>query len=203
MSSTSAILVERVVLGPQEHRVGALAHAVTATRAVEKLHGLLLLRNKRTHESLMVHLAIIHRFISPQKLTALFRRIERWQVVGMRAYSVDLRERVVAAVVAEGWTQVRAARVYRLSEASVSRLVEAYQAGESLAARPGGGRPRKLRLPEHVAALREHLEAEPDLELSDRCEHLANSEGVHMSVPTLWRALRALGWTRKKDFRRQ
>lgn len=116
----------------------------------------------------------------------------------MRAYSVDLRERVVASVVAEGWTQVRAARVYGLSEASVSRFVGAYQAGESLTARPGSGRPRKLRLPEHVAALREHLASEPDLELRDRCEHLAHSEGVHVSVPTLWRAVRTLGWTRKK-----
>lgn len=116
----------------------------------------------------------------------------------MRAYSVDLRERAVASVVAEGWTQVRAARIYGLSEASVSRFVEAYQAGESLEARPGRGRSRKLRLPEHIAALREHLESEPDLELRDRCEHLARSEGVHVSVPTLWRAVRALGWTRKK-----
>ena len=116
----------------------------------------------------------------------------------MKAYSVDLRERAVAAVMAEGWTQTRAAEVYGLSEASVSRFVAAYQAGEGLAARRGGGRPKKLRLPEHVAALREHLEAQPDLELVERCEHLAQAEGLCLSVSTLWRELRALGWTRKK-----
>ena len=65
------------------------------------------------------------------------------------------------------------------------------------------GRPRLLRLPEQVEALREHLQVEPDLGLSERCEHLAKSEGVRVSEPTLWRALRALGWTRKKDARRQ
>ena len=60
------------------------------------------------------------------------------------------------------------------------------------------GRPRKLRLPEHVEALREHLEAEPDLELAERCAHLAKSEGLALSVTTLWRAMRALDFTRKK-----
>ena len=95
----------------------------------------------------------------------------------MRAYRMDLRERAVAAVVAEGWSQTRAAQVYGLSEASVSRFVRAYQVGERLEARQGGGRPKKLRLPEHVQALREHLEAEPDLELVERCEPLARTGG--------------------------
>lgn len=40
----------------------------------------------------------------------------------MRAYSVDLRERVVGAVVVEGWSQAQAARVYGVSEPSVSRF---------------------------------------------------------------------------------
>ena len=116
----------------------------------------------------------------------------------MKAISEDLRERAVTAVVGEGWSRARAAEVYGISAVSVGRYVSAYQAGESLTPRQGGGRPRKLRLPEHVAALREHLEAEPDLELAERCEHLARTEGVSVSVPTLWRAIRVLGWTRKK-----
>ena len=118
----------------------------------------------------------------------------------MKACAEQVRELVVAAVVAQGWTWARAAETYGVSLASVGRFVGAFRAGQaSLAARPnGGGRPRKLRLPEHVAALRAHLQAAPDLELAERCEHLAESEGVHLSVPTLWRAVRALGWTRKK-----
>ena len=116
----------------------------------------------------------------------------------MKACSEDLRERVVGAVVAEGWSRAQAARVYGISVVSVGRLVRAWQAGESLAPRQGGGRPRKLRLREHAAALRESLESEPDLELAARAEFLAQSEGVSLSVPTLWRAMRALGFTRKK-----
>ena len=113
---------------------------------------------------------------------------------------MEVRELVVGAVLAQGWTWARAAETYGVSLASVGRFVAAFRAGQaSLAARAAsGGRPRVLRLPEHVAALRESLEAAPDLELAARCEHLASTEGIQVSVPTLWRAVRALGWTRKK-----
>ena len=117
----------------------------------------------------------------------------------MRGYSADLRERAVAAVVVEGLSQVVAARRLGMDRSSVGRFVRAWQAGEeSLEPRPSGGRPKKLRLPEHQEALRESLASEPDLELAERAQFLAQSEGVHLSVPTLWRALRALGFTRKK-----
>ena len=116
----------------------------------------------------------------------------------MKGYSLDLRERIVAAVQARGLSQEQAAQLFGVSRASVGVYVRAVRAGQSLVPRVSSGRPRVLRLPEHVAALREHLEAEPDAELTERCAHLAQSEGVHMSVPTLWRATRALGWTRKK-----
>ena len=117
----------------------------------------------------------------------------------MRGYSVDLRERAVAAVVGEGLSQVAAAKRLGLSRASVGCYVRAWQAGqESLAARVSTGRPRKLRLPEHAEALRESLAGDPDMELAERCEFLQESEGISLSVPTLWRAMRALGFTRKK-----
>jgi transposase len=124
--------------------------------------------------------------------------VEECYAAVMKAISEDLRQRAVAAVILEGWSRLRAGEVYGISAVSVGRYVCAYQAGESLEPRQGGGRPRKLRLAEHVEALRESLQAEPDLELSERCAHLARSEGIHLSVPTLWRAVRALGWTRKK-----
>ena len=116
----------------------------------------------------------------------------------MKASSEDLRERIVGAVVAEDWSRAQAARVFGVSVVSVGRLVRAWQAGASLAPRRGGGRPRKLRLAEHQAALRESVASKPDLELAARAELLAQSEGIHLSVPTLWRAMHTLGITRKK-----
>lgn len=117
----------------------------------------------------------------------------------MKGYSVDLRERAVAAVVVEGFSQVEAARRLGLSRASVGCYVRAWQAGAaSLEPRASTGRPKKLRLAEHAEALRESLEAEPDLELAERGESLEKNEGIALSVTTLWRAMRQLGYTRKK-----
>ena len=118
----------------------------------------------------------------------------------MKPCALEVRELVVGVVVAQDWTWAKAAQTFGVSLASVGRFVGAYQAGEeTLAAKPGrGGRAPVLRLPEHQQALREHLEAEPDLSVGARCAHLAASEGIVVSEPTLWRAIRALGWTLKK-----
>ena len=86
----------------------------------------------------------------------------------MQACPVEVRESVVTAVLAQGWTWAQAVGTYGVSLASVGRFVAASRAGQaSLAARPAsGGWPKVLCLPEHVAALRASLEASPDLELS-------------------------------------
>ena len=98
---------------------------------------------------------------------------------------------------AEGWSQVQAARVYHVSKPGVSRFVVDYQTGGDLAACQGGGGPKMLRLPEHLVALREHAEAEPDLKLAARREPRGPVEGVQFSVSNLWLPMRAPGWTRK------
>ena len=118
----------------------------------------------------------------------------------MRGYSVDLRERAVEAVVVDGLSQgAAAAKRLGLSRASVGCYVRAWQAGaESLAAGKRTGRPCKLRLPEHRAAVRESFEREPDLALAERAERLAQSEGLFLGASTLWRTMRRLGITRKK-----
>ncbi len=66
----------------------------------------------------------------------------------------NLRERIVAAVEEKGWSQAKAAEVFGVSEASVSRYRARVRAGGSLAALPASGGPeKKLRLAEHQAAL--------------------------------------------------
>ena len=105
----------------------------------------------------------------------------------------------MTAVVVEGLSQLEAAGRLGISRASVGCYVRAWQAGEeSLEPGKSTGRPRLLRLAEHAEALRESLAAEPDLELAGRREFLREAEGISLSVTTLWRATRALGFTRKK-----
>jgi transposase len=59
----------------------------------------------------------------------------------MKAYSVDLRERVADAVLLGGLTWPTVAGLFRLSIASVGRFVRARRTGQPLTPRhpPGGG----------------------------------------------------------------
>ena len=120
----------------------------------------------------------------------------------MRAYSVDLRERVADAVLVEGLTWATVARRFRLSLASVGRFVRARRTGRSLNPRHPPGRPRRLEGAEKLDAVRAQLAAEPDLTLEERCERLRQPHGLRVSAPTLSRLLRrGLGWSHQKNQR--
>ena len=116
----------------------------------------------------------------------------------MKACVEEVRVRIVRAVVEKGMARADAAELFGVSVPSVGRFVRTHQTGGSLTPRVSTGRPRNPRLAEHAQALREHLESEPDLELAERCESLQKSEGIALSVSTLWRELRALDFTREK-----
>ena len=81
----------------------------------------------------------------------------------MKAYSVDLRERVADAVLLDGLTWPAVAGLFRLSVASVGRFVRARRTGQALNPRHPPGRPRRFDSAEKLEALRAQLQAEPDL----------------------------------------
>jgi putative transposase len=118
----------------------------------------------------------------------------------MKGYSVDLRERVAAAVLENGLTWVEAARLFRLSVASVGRFVRAGRLGRDLTPGHSSGRPRRLDSAEKLDALRAQLAAEPDLTLVERGERLRQQHGITVSEPTLSRLLRhVFDWRHKKN----
>jgi transposase len=118
----------------------------------------------------------------------------------MKAYSVDLRERVADAVLQDGLTWAAAARLFRLSVAGVGRFVLARRTGRDLTPRHSSGRPRRLDSPEKLEALRAQLEADPDLSLAERAERLGQEHGIVVSGPTLSRVLRRVfNWSHKKN----
>ena len=117
-------------------------------------------------------------------------------MVGMRAYSSDLRERAVRAV-ESGRPQREVARLFGIGTTAIKRYVRLRQAGESLTPRTSPGRPRLLG-PEHEAALRARLRDAPEATLAEHCAWWEQTRGVRLSVATLSRAIRRLGWTRKK-----
>ncbi|HEX6798590.1 MAG TPA: transposase [Ktedonobacterales bacterium] len=114
----------------------------------------------------------------------------------MRAYSTDLKERLVRAV-ADGLPMREAARRFTVAVTTVKRAVVQQRTTGSLARKPIPGRPRVLR-GEQEAILRARLEAAPDATLLEHCAWWAEHTGQPLSQTTMWRALHRLGWTQKK-----
>jgi transposase len=114
----------------------------------------------------------------------------------MRAYSTDLRERIIR-VVADGRPMREAARRFGVSVSAVKRYVVRQQATGSLERTPIPGGPRKIG-GEQDAILLARLQAEPDATVLEHCAWWAEYQGQSVSEATMWRAMRRLGWTHKK-----
>lgn len=111
----------------------------------------------------------------------------------MKAYSVDLRRRVIGDCDAGMGTKAVAAK-YSVSPSWVRKLKKQKRdtgSIEPLAATPGP----KPSLVAHEGRLRELLRAKPD-RTAGEC-HAAL--GVDVAVVTVWRAIRRLGFTHKKS----
>src|SRR5689334_13179037 len=113
----------------------------------------------------------------------------------MKTYSMDLRERVVAACDKGDDTHERIAVRFSVSLRWIGDLLRRRRETGSIAPRPrGGGRAPAFDEPA-AARLREAVRADNDATL----EELALAAGVTCSGPAVCRALRRLGITRKKS----
>lgn len=115
----------------------------------------------------------------------------------MRAYSMDLRERVAVAVDEGDGSQRQIARRFRVSLSFVTRLLKRRRAAGTLAPQPHGGGPRRVL---DIADLR-RLAGLVAGHNDDTLEELRRRGGFACSLTTIWRALRRLGLTRKKKTR--
>lgn len=115
---------------------------------------------------------------------------------GMRAYSTDLRERIVR-VVAEGRPMREAARRFGVSVSAVKRYVVRQHETGSVERKPIPGGPRKISR-EQDAIVLARLEAAPDATVLEHCAWWAEHQGQEVSEATMWRALHRLGWTHTK-----
>ncbi len=116
---------------------------------------------------------------------------------GMRAYSTDLRERLVRSVQA-GRSQRETARVFGIGVSSVKRYLQQHRKLGTLAPKPIPGAERHIG-PEHEEALRAQLTAHPDATLEQHCAWWEQAHGQQVSIATMSRALRRLRWTHKKS----
>ena len=113
----------------------------------------------------------------------------------MKAYSTDLRQRIVAARDARDGTRDQIAARFSVSASWVRKILRQRRDTGSIEPRPhGGGRSPAFDAP-GSAQLREVIRADDDAIL----EELGRAAGVDCSVPAVCRALIRLGITRKKS----
>jgi transposase len=116
----------------------------------------------------------------------------------MKAYSDDLRRRIVAAVDG-GMPRSQAARVFGVGRATVKRYLALRRETGTLAPRPRHG-PPPIKTAALAAALPARLQACPDATLAEHCTWYEQTSGVRVSDATMSRVIaRRLGWTRKKS----
>lgn len=115
----------------------------------------------------------------------------------MRAYSEDLRQRIVR-VVERGKHAEEAAEHFEVSPASVRRYVKQKRERGHLRAQLPPGRPRSLSA-EQEAVLVEQVRTHKDASLHEHCKMLNEATGQQVSVMTVQRTFARLGFTRKKD----
>ena len=115
----------------------------------------------------------------------------------MRAYSTDLRERIVRSVQA-GRSQRETARVFDIGVSSVKRYLQQLRQRGTLAPKPMPGAERPSS-PEQEEALRAQFTAHLDATLEQHGAWWEEAHGQQVSVATMSRALRRLRWTHKKS----
>ena len=116
----------------------------------------------------------------------------------MKAYSLDLRQRVLASALRGDRTTPEVAVLFGVSTAFVNKMLRLHRGGQDLAPRPhAGGHTARLK-PRHHRLLRQRVEHRNDSTLRELREHLAVHAQVSVSEATLSRALSKLGLPRKK-----
>ena len=102
----------------------------------------------------------------------------------MRAYSTDLKERLVRAV-AEGQPMREAARRFGVAVTTVKRAVVQQRETGSLERKPIPGRPRAIG-GEQDAVVHARLEAAPDATVLEHCAWWAGQSGQELSETTMY-----------------
>jgi transposase len=115
----------------------------------------------------------------------------------MRAYSEDLRRKIVEAVEGRGMSKAQAARLFGVSLSSVKRYSRIAQQGGSLTPKKGSGRRPKVDTSTQKL-LEEDIDKRPAAAVSERRRFLEHITGKTLSDSTVRRLLKRMGFSRKK-----
>lgn len=115
---------------------------------------------------------------------------------GVKAYSPDLRTKIVNAV-ESGRAKAEVARTFGVGLSTVKRYLKQHQETGSLAPKRHPGRAPTIR-PDQRPLLWAQLDAHPAAVLDEHCRYWEEQTGSNLSTSTMSREIKRLGWTRKK-----
>lgn len=115
----------------------------------------------------------------------------------MKSYSIDLREKIVAAHVQKKISIRKIANIFSVSKSLVQKLVKQQKVDGNLQSKPRG-KPQFSHLTNAEIELRELVEIHPDATLIELCELFADKTGNLVGRSAMCRALQKLGLNRKK-----
>ena len=116
----------------------------------------------------------------------------------MKAYSVDLRQKVIDAYNQQEGSQRQLAKRFRVSLTFIENLLKRYRTDGTVEPRKhGGGQLPKLSL-EQEGILTNLIEENNDAILVELCDRLEQRVGVRISRATMGRYVKKLKLTRKK-----
>jgi len=116
----------------------------------------------------------------------------------MRAYSVDLRQRIVNTYAVGNLSIRKVAQLFQVSKSTVQALLKQHREHNTLCPLPAtGGRTSQLKGQEEL--LQTMVTTHPDYTLSEYCEAWADQTGEGVSQSTMCRWLQRQELTLKKN----
>ena len=115
----------------------------------------------------------------------------------MKSYSVELREKIVAAHIEKNISIRKVANIFCVTKSLVQKLVKQQKLDGNLQPKPRG-KPQFSHLTNAGIDLKELVEKHPDATLIELCELFADKTGNWVGRSAMCRALQKLGLNRKK-----
>ena len=116
----------------------------------------------------------------------------------MKAYSVDLRQKIIETYLSENVSQRKLAQRFQVTLGFITKLLKQYNETGSLEPKTSPGRPLKLN-EEQLEILKAVVEEKNDLTLEEYQSELEKRTRVQVSRSTIDRMIKRLGITVKKN----
>jgi transposase len=120
-------------------------------------------------------------------------------LMGMKAYSLDLRQKILRAYAQRLGSQRALAALFGVSQSFVEKLLRRHRTTGDIAPRPHAGGRRAICHEAALAVVRRLVLEHPDATLAELCAQLEAQRGLRVSVPTMGRIVLDLKRPRKKS----